>query len=63
MEVISHLNLKIIERIPFTPYSFAKVAICHLLQMLYKTEKFPAVIIRLFLVYGPNQNKDRFYRI
>ena len=45
---------------PFTSYSFAKVAICHLLQMLYKTEKFPAVIIRLFLVYGPNQNKERF---
>ncbi len=45
---------------PITPYSFAKVALCHLLQMLYKTEKFPAVIIRLFLVYGPNQNQERF---
>ena len=45
---------------PISPYSLAKVSTCHMLQMLYKTEKFPAVILRLFLVYGPNQNKDRF---
>ncbi len=45
---------------PISPYSFAKVATCHMLQMLHKTEKFPAVILRLFLVYGPNQNKERF---
>jgi UDP-glucose 4-epimerase len=45
---------------PISPYSFAKVATCHMLQMLNKTEKFPASILRLFLVYGPNQNKERF---
>ena len=45
---------------PISPYSFSKVAICHLLQMLYKTENFPAVILRLFLVYGPTQNEKRF---
>ena len=45
---------------PISPYSLAKVSSCHLLQMLYKTEKFPAVILRLFLVYGPNQNEKRF---
>ncbi len=45
---------------PISPYSFAKVATCHFLQMLNKTENFPAIIFRLFLVYGPNQNKERF---
>ena len=28
--------------------------------MLYRSENFPAVILRLFLVYGPNQNEKRF---
>ncbi len=45
---------------PISPYSLAKVASTHLLQMLYRTEGFPSVIIRLFLVYGPAQNKQRF---
>ena len=45
---------------PISPYSFAKVATCHMLQMLHRTENFPAIILRLFLVYGPNQNKERF---
>jgi len=45
---------------PISPYSLAKVSTCHMLQMLYRTEKFPATILRLFLVYGPNQNNDRF---
>ena len=31
----------------------------NLLLSLYKEKKFPATIIRLFLVYGPNQKKDR----
>jgi nucleoside-diphosphate-sugar epimerase len=45
---------------PISPYSFAKVAATQLLQMLHKTEKFPAVILRLFLVYGSEQGKQRF---
>ena len=44
---------------PISPYSFAKVSTCHLLQMLERTEKFPAIILRLFLVYGPSQNEKR----
>ena len=45
---------------PISPYSAGKVAASMLLQMLYRTEKFPAVILRLFLVYGPGQNEQRF---
>ena len=35
---------------PISPYSLAKVASCHLLQMLHKTEGLPTVVLRLFLV-------------
>jgi nucleoside-diphosphate-sugar epimerase len=45
---------------PMSPYSLAKVASTQLLQMLYKSEGIPSVILRLFLVYGPNQNSQRF---
>lgn len=45
---------------PISPYSMAKVASSQFLQMLYKTEDFPATVLRLFLVYGPGQNKERF---
>jgi nucleoside-diphosphate-sugar epimerase len=45
---------------PISPYSFSKVSATHLLQMLYKTENFPSVILRLFLVYGEGQNGQRF---
>lgn len=45
---------------PFSPYSFAKTAADHLLQMLWRSEKFPAVSLRLFLIYGPGQNRERF---
>lgn len=45
---------------PISPYSFSKMAISHFLQMLNKTENFPCVILRLFLVYGPRQNLNRF---
>lgn len=44
---------------PISPYSFAKVAATHFLQMLHRTEDFPAVILRLFLTYGPGQNDKR----
>jgi nucleoside-diphosphate-sugar epimerase len=44
---------------PISPYSCAKVASTYFLQTLYKTENFPAVILRPFLVYGPGQSEDR----
>ena len=28
--------------------------------MLYKTEKFPVIILRLFLTYGPGQGSEKF---
>ena len=45
---------------PISPYSIAKTSATHFLQMLYRTEKFPVVILRPFLVYGPGQNSGRF---
>jgi len=45
---------------PITPYSLAKTACTHFLQMLHRTEKFPAVTLRLFLTYGPGQDSGRF---
>jgi len=45
---------------PIAPYSFAKTAMTHFLQMLHKTEGFPGVILRVFLAYGPGQGKQRF---
>ena len=45
---------------PISPYSLGKVASTQLLQMLYRTEKLPSVILRLFLVYGPGQGMGRF---
>ena len=45
---------------PISPYSLGKVAATHFLQMLHRTEDFPAVILRLFLTYGPGQGDQRF---
>ncbi len=45
---------------PISPYSSAKASLTHLLQMLYRTEVFPATTLRLFLVYGPGQDSRRF---
>lgn len=43
-----------------SPYSFSKLSITNLLKMLHEYEKFPMVVLRLFLVYGPGQNIERF---
>jgi nucleoside-diphosphate-sugar epimerase len=43
-----------------SPYSFAKAASTHFLQMLYRIEGFPVVILRPFLVYGAGQDDNRF---
>jgi nucleoside-diphosphate-sugar epimerase len=45
---------------PISPYSLGKVAATHFLQMLYRTENFPATTLRLFLTYGPGQDSRRF---
>ncbi len=45
---------------PISPYSLAKTASTHLLQMLHHNEQFPAVTLRLFLVYGKGQDDSRF---
>lgn len=45
---------------PIAPYSAAKVGATHLVQSLARTERFPGVVIRLFLVYGPGQDDERF---
>ena len=45
---------------PISSYSLAKLASTKLLKMLYQTENFPAVILRLFLVYGEGQDDKRF---
>ena len=46
---------------PISPYSIAKTSATHFLQMLNRTEKFPVLILRLFLVYGPGQDSGRFF--
>ncbi|MCP4652310.1 MAG: NAD-dependent epimerase/dehydratase family protein [Candidatus Omnitrophica bacterium] len=43
-----------------SPYSFAKTAASHFIQMISKTEDFPGVVARFFLVYGPGQDDRRF---
>jgi nucleoside-diphosphate-sugar epimerase len=45
---------------PISLYSCSKVLSTVFLQTLYKTENFPVVIFRLFLVYGSGQNTNRF---
>ena len=45
---------------PISPYSLAKVAAAHFLQMLYRTEGIPTITLRLFLTYGPGQDNRRF---
>lgn len=45
---------------PISPYSLGKVANTHFLQMLHRTESFPAITLRLFLTYGPGQDEKRF---
>ena len=45
---------------PSTPYAFSKLAGTQFLKMLQKSENFPFVNLRLFLVYGPGQDVNRF---
>ena len=45
---------------PISPYSFSKVVGTHLLQLFYKLHKFPCVMLRPTLAYGPGQASDMF---
>ncbi len=45
---------------PITTYALAKAKTSNYLKKIYKKEKYPFVIARLFLTYGPGQKKDRF---
>jgi nucleoside-diphosphate-sugar epimerase len=49
-----------LREMPIAPYSTGKVAATHFLQMLWRTERFPAAVLRLFLTYGPGQDRKRF---
>ncbi len=44
---------------PQSFYALSKVCSTHFLQMAYKNIKFPSVIIRIFIAYGPKQKKNR----
>jgi len=45
---------------PFSPYSLAKFLSSQTLQMLNEADDFPAILVRIFLTYGPGQSDDRF---
>ena len=45
--------------LPKSPYGIAKLASTEFLLMLYKIQKFPVTILRLFQVYGPKQDSNR----
>jgi len=48
-----------LREMPNSPYSMGKVAGAHFLQMLHRTEGFPAITLRIFLTYGPGQRPNR----
>jgi len=48
---------------PKSIYALSKFLSTEHLLSLYKKEKFPAVILRLYQVYGPNQDKNRLIPI
>lgn len=45
---------------PVSAYSLSKTSMTHLLQTLYRTHNFPAVVLRPSLAYGPGQATDMF---
>lgn len=44
---------------PETFYSLGKTCATHYLQMMNKLFKFPCIILRLFIAYGPYQGEER----
>jgi len=49
-----------LNEMPLDAYAVGKVAASQLLLMLHRNENFPATVLRLFLVYGPGQDQQRF---
>lgn len=49
-----------ISPIPVSPYSTSKVATTYYCKMLHETQKFPIVMLRPFLTYGPRQVNKMF---
>lgn len=45
---------------PVSAYSLSKASVTHLLQTVYRTHRFPAVVLRPSLAYGPGQSIDMF---
>ncbi|MCX6348268.1 MAG: SDR family oxidoreductase, partial [Candidatus Aureabacteria bacterium] len=45
---------------PGSPYSVSKAAATFACQMAARSLKVPATVVRLFLVYGPDQGEERF---
>ena len=45
--------------LPKTSYAMAKFACTNFLQNYHRNDNFPVTILRFFLVYGPNQGKNR----
>ena len=53
------IEKKKISQSTFSVYGKAKLLSTKYLMAIYKKEKFPATVIRLYLVYGPNQDINR----
>ncbi len=47
------------QSIPRTPYALAKFSCTHFLKNFNQINNFPSTILRFYLVYGPNQNRNR----
>ena len=48
------------QEVPNSAYAWGKLATTKLLMALWQTHKFPAVILRPTVAYGPNQDLDMF---
>ena len=57
------IERKINNQKTYSPYGKAKLLSTKFLLKLSKEQNFPAVIIRLYLVYGPNQDENRIVPI
>ena len=60
MEKLNHpkLNLDLITKKFYPPMEKLSYQV-QILLSLYKNYNFPAIILRLYLVYGPNQDTNR----
>ena len=62
-EEYGHTHCPFVENareVPVSVYSFSKLCVTKLCEVLYCTHKLPFVIVRPSLVYGPGQDTDMF---